>query len=155
MHNRASLALALAILLASAAAIVVALDWPLKSKLFPLAVGIPLFCLAAVEVFYSLRKSDGTLVAELAAEVPPELARRRTLLACGWIAGFFVAIVLFGFLFAVPAFVLLYLRMQGRESWLFSAIFAAAVWAIFYGLFDQLLHMPLPPGWILDWLGLT
>jgi tripartite tricarboxylate transporter TctB family protein len=155
MHNRASLALALAILLASAAAIVAALDWPLKSKLFPLAVGIPLFCLAAVEVFYSLRKSDGTLVAELAAEVPPELARRRTLLAAGWIAGFFVAIVLFGFLFAVPAFVLLYLRMQGRESWLFSAIFAAAVWASFYGLFDQLLHMPLPPGWILDWLGLT
>ena len=30
-------------------------------------------------------------------------------------------------LLAVPLFVFLYLKLQGRESWLFSAVFAAAV----------------------------
>jgi hypothetical protein len=28
-------------------------------------------------------------------------------------------------------------------------------WGIFYGLFDQLLHLPFPAGWLFSWLGLA
>jgi len=154
MHNRASLVLSGAILLLALLAVVTALPWPLKAKLFPLVVCVPLL----------LPRSGGTgaLAARKrkrrrrkASEVPADVAARRTLLAVAWIVAFFAAIVLLGFPVAVPAFVFLYLTLQGRERWLFSAIFAAVVWALFYGLFDALLHLPFPSGLILEWLDLA
>jgi hypothetical protein len=36
----------------------------------------------------------------------------------------------------------------------FSAVFALVVWALFYGLFDRLLHLPFAAGWIPTWIGL-
>ena len=147
MRNRPSIALSAAIVLLSGWGVGAALSWPLKAKLFPLVIGIPLVFLALAELWLSLR----TTLASTEAEdgVPRALALRRTLAAAGWIGGFFAAIVLLGFPLAVPAFVLLYLRLQGSESWLFSAIFSLVVWALFYGLFDRLLHLPFPPGALL------
>lgn len=147
MRNRPSIALSAAIVLLSGWGVGAALSWPLKAKLFPLVIGIPLVFLALAELWLSLR----TTLASTEAEdgVPRALALRRTLAAAGWIGGFFAAIVLLGFPLAVPAFVLLYLRLQGGESWLFSAIFSIAVWAVFYGLFDRMLHLPFPPGALL------
>lgn len=147
MRNRPSIALSAAIVLLSGWGVGAALSWPLKAKLFPLVIGIPLVFLALAELWLSLR----TTLAPAEAEdgVPRALALRRTLAAAGWIGGFFAAIVLLGFPLAVPAFVLLYLRLQGSESWLFSAIFSLVVWALFYGLFDRLLHLPFPPGALL------
>ena len=77
-----------------------------------------------------------------------EVARRRTLLAAGWIVAFLVSIVLLGFPIAVPLLVFVYVKFQGKESWLFSIVFTAAVWGFFYGLFDLLLHLPFPEGWL-------
>ena len=64
--------------------------------------------------------------------------------------GFFAAILLVGFLAAVPLFVLAYLRLQGRESWPLSLVFTAVVWGVFYGLFDLMLHLPFPSGYLID-----
>ena len=154
MRNRASLALALAVMALSGAGSVAALAWPLKAKLFPLVIGVPLFCLAAAEVLWLLLAKSGDEPAQAAPEeVPPELARRRSFVAAGWIAGFLALVVLLGFPVAVPAFAFLYLKLQGREGWIFSTVFTAAVWAAFYGLFDRLLHLPFPAGWLLEWLG--
>jgi hypothetical protein len=148
MPRSASLALAAGIMLLAAWAIWSAWAWPLKAKLFPLAIGIPLFCLAAGEVLW-------TLLRPAPAEETEQQSPRRTLAAVAWMIGFFAAIVLAGFLIAVPLFVLAYLRIQGRESWTLSIIFTVALWAVFYGLFDRLLHLPFPPGWIQGWLGLV
>ena len=62
-----------------------------------------------------------------------------------------MAIILLGFQVAVPLLVLAYIRLQGKESWLFTLVFTAAVWAIFYGLFDLVLHLPFPPGLLFGW----
>jgi hypothetical protein len=152
--NRASLGLALLIMAVSGWGIYTALDWPLKAKLFPLVIGIPLFCLAAAEAIWAV---FGNEAAEAAADFKlsegqeGNVARRRTLLAAGWAIGFFVAIMLLGFQVAVPLLVLAYIRLQGKESWLFTVVFTAAVWAIFYGLFDLVLHLPFPPGLLFAW----
>ena len=152
MHNKSSLALALAVMAMSGAGTIAALDWPLKAKLFPLVIGIPLFCLAAAEALWVLfGKSER--IEQPTDAVPPELARRRGLIAAGWIVGLLVLVVLVGFPIAVPLFVFLYLKLQGREGWIFTAVFTAAVWGAFYGLFDQLLHLPFPAGWAVEWLG--
>jgi hypothetical protein len=157
MRNKASLALSAAIMLLAAWGVYAALDWPLKAKLFPLVIGIPLFCLAGAEALWTLfgrgyagRAHDLTL----SDDVPPEIARRRTAIAAGWILGFFAAILLLGFPVAVPLFVFLYLVIQGGERRIFAALFSAVVWALFYGLFDLLLHLPFPAGWLQEWLGL-
>jgi hypothetical protein len=154
--NRASLGLALVIMAVSGWGVYSAFDWPLKAKLFPLVIGIPLFCLAAAEAIWSVfGKGAAGEVADfkLSEGQPRDVVVRRTVLAAGWTIGFFVAIVLLGFLVAVPLLVFAYIRLQGRESWLFTIVFTAAVWACFYGLFEMLLHLPFPPGLIFSWFG--
>ena len=146
MSRNASLALAVGIMLAAGYAVFAAKGWQWKAALFPLAIGIPLFCLAAVEALWTLAGKKA---------VTAESAQRGVALSWAWMIAFLAVIVLLGFPIAVAAFVLLYLKMQAKESWLFSIVFTAALWGAFYGLFDLLLHLPFPAGWLLEWLGLA
>jgi hypothetical protein len=139
VHSKASAALAAGIMLVSAYGVIAAWAWPWKAALFPLAIGIPLFCLAAAELAW-------VLFGSAARGESKDL--RSTALAAAWILGFCAAIVLLGFPVAVPLFVFLYLKLQGREGWVFSAVFTAVVWAFFYGMFDRLLHLPFAAGWL-------
>jgi len=155
MHSKASLGLAAVIMAVSAYAIFAAWAWPLKAALFPLAIAVPLFFLAAAEalwVFLGTAPQGEAREFQLSTGLPQNEALRRTLLAVGWILGFFAAIVLLGFPYAVPLFVFLYLKVQGRESWALSIVFTLGVSAVFYGLFDRLLHLPFLSGWLFTWL---
>ena len=155
MHSRASLGLALGVMAVSGYALIAAWFWPWKAALFPLVIGIPLFVLAAAEAAWVLLgRTERAEVQDfqLTRDVPEREVVRRSAMAAAWIVGFFAAIVIFGFAVAVPLFVFLYLRLQANEGWIFSAVFTAAVWAFFYGLFDRLLHLPFPAGWALTWI---
>ena len=145
MPRNASLALAAGIMLVAGYAVFAAKGWQWKAALFPLAIGIPLFCLAAVEVLWTLAEK----------KVAEESAQRGIALPWAWMIAFLALIVLLGFPIAVAVFVLVYLKLQAKESWLFSIVFTAAIWGAFYGLFDLLLHLPFPAGWLLEWLGLA
>jgi hypothetical protein len=128
-------------------------DWPSKAALFPLAIGIPLFVLAAAEAAWLLLGSREAKTQAMDFQLSVNAkSLPRTALAIAWMLGFFAAIVLLGFPIAVPLFVFLYLKLQGRESWTLSIAMTAAVWGIFYGLFDRLLHLPFPAGWLLGFL---
>lgn len=148
--NRSALILGVGIMVISAYAAIAALAWPFKTGLFPLVISVPLFCLATAEVLaiilsgprFSLTKD----FQRPPSEVPGSLAARRSLLAIGWILGFFAAILLFGFLVAVPVFMFLYLKLRARESWLFSIVFTAIIAGAFWGLFDYALHLPFGSG---------
>jgi hypothetical protein len=156
VHSRASLALGLIIMVVSGYSMAAAWAWPRKAALFPLVIAIPLFCLAAIEVLWVLFGATERGEAkdfQFARDVPEREALRRSAGAAGWILGFFAAIVLLGFPIAVPLFVLLYLLLQGKEGWTLSIVFTAAVWGFFYGVFDRVLHLPFPQGWIFEWLG--
>src|SRR5260221_1736797 len=111
MAKRTSLGLALAIMALAAWGIYSALDWPLKSKLFPLVIAIPLFCLATAEALWVIFAKGAAASAsdfKLSEGQPPEVVRRRTALAAGWIIGFFALVLLLGFPIAVAAFVFVY-----------------------------------------------
>jgi Tripartite tricarboxylate transporter TctB family len=151
MHSKASMSLSILILAASGYGVITAWSWPWKAALFPLAIGIPLFCLAAIEALWLLlgrTERTDTKDFQLSDHLPPRETLRRTGIAAAWILGFFAAILLLGFPIAVALFVFSYLKFQGGESWLFSAVFTAATWGAFYGLFDRLLHLPFPAGWL-------
>jgi len=53
----------------------------------------------------------------------------------------------------VAVMVFAYLRIQGKEGWIFSIVFTAAVWFFFYGLFELLLHMHFTDGWLFGGFG--
>jgi hypothetical protein len=150
VHSKASLALALIIMLVSGYGVVTAWAWPTKAALFPLAIGIPLFCLAAAEALWCLFGIPEAKGEVLDFQISMSAGSlRRTAVAVAWIMAFFAAIVLLGFPIAVPLFVLLYLKLQGGEGWVLSVVMTLVVWGIFYGLFDRLLHLPFPAGWLL------
>jgi Tripartite tricarboxylate transporter TctB family len=154
VHKKASLALSVVVMIASGYGVIAATAWPWKAALFPLVIGVPLFCLAAAEALWTLLGS----AAPEAQAMDFQLAignktGRRTLVAIGWMLGFFAAIVLLGFPIAVPLFMVLYLKMQGREGWALTVSMTLAVWGVFYGLFVYLLHLPFPSGWVFDWFG--
>src|SRR5262245_5785725 len=155
MHKTASLALSVGVMLLAGYGVFAATAWPWKAALFPLAIGIPLFCLAATEALWTL---FGAPAAKNEHEVDLTTApgtRRRILVAAGWMLGFFAAIALLGFPLAVPLFLFLYLKLQGGEGWVLSIVVTAAVSGVFYGLFDALLHLPFPAGWLWQWLGMA
>jgi hypothetical protein len=156
MHSKASLGLALGIMAVSGYGVIAAWAWPWKASLFPVAIGIPVFCLAAIEALWVVlgRTERGeTKDFHFSHDLPEREVLKRTGMAAGWIFGFLATILLLGFPLAVPLFVFLYLKLQGQEGWIFSAVFTALVWVFFYGLFDRLLHLPFPEGWMLTWLG--
>lgn len=145
-------------MLAAGAAVVIAMDWPFKARLFPIAIGVPVFCMAAAEVLWGLLRPEaksGAMDFRLTDHLPSSLAIRRTLIAIGWMLGFLAGIVLAGFPIAVPLVVFLYAKVQGREPWGLSLGLALGVWGLFYGVFDRLLHLPFPAGWIQTWMGLA
>lgn len=153
MHSRTPILLSFIIAATAGYAVVTSWAWPWKAALFPLAIGIPVFCLATAEVVWGLlgrhaQQGEDAKDFQLSAHLPGKEALRRTAIAIAWMLGFFATIVLLGFPIAVPLFVFLYLKVQGREGWLYSAIFTLVVWACFYGLFDRVLHLPFPDGWI-------
>jgi hypothetical protein len=156
VHNRASALLGISVMLLSAWAAFAALAWPWKAALFPLVISVPLFCLASAEVLWTLLRPEARVEAkdfQLSDQVPAGVARRRTAAGFAWIVAFLALIVLAGFPVAVPVFLLLYLKLQGKESWTLSVAMTAAVAGVFYLLFDRMLHVPFPDGWILAWLG--
>lgn len=140
-------------------ATVTALSYPEGAKMFPLAIAIPSFVLALALVFVSLR-SRGTAVAPRPPEpdedptLTPEERARRTSVIGLWILGIFAAVYLLGFLVAIPVSAIAYLRFAARESWVTSAGVAGVCWALVFGIFDRLLHLPLRPGELLRMFGI-
>jgi hypothetical protein len=156
VHKKASLVLSALIMVVSGYGVIAATAWPWKAALFPLVIGVPLFSLAAAEALWTLFGAEpGTDEARDFQLSIGEDALRRTLAAAAWICAFFAAIVLLGFPIAVPLFVFLYLKLQGHEGWTISIAITLGTWAVFYGLFDLLLHLPFPAGWLVAWLGFS
>lgn len=151
------LAFAFVLMAVFAYATVTALSYPEGAKLFPLAIAIPSLVLAVVLAFISLR-SRGTTIAPRAPDpdedptlTPKERTRRTSAIAL-WILGIFAAVYLLGFLVAIPLSAVTYLRFAARESWATSVGVAAVCWALVFGVFDRLLHLPLPPGELIRFL---
>ena len=89
---------------------------------------------------------------QLSDDIDPAIANRRTLLAFGWVLGFFLLILLFGFTFAVPLVVFLFLKVQARERWGISLFLTGSSLVFFFGLFVWLLNIPFAEGWIVEGL---
>jgi len=143
----------------AASAIYLALDWPFKAKLFPLAVSIPLLILAGIQLLQLLVGKEEIIESaavdlEFSSDVPPEIERRRVTTAFSWIAGFILSVFLIGFPLTVPLFICFYLRFESGVGALPTIAATAITWAMFYALFQKLVHLQFEQGAMQAWLGL-
>jgi hypothetical protein len=146
-------ALSLATAWAGAYALYASWSWPFRTALFPRVIAIPIIVLALIELSLSVwsveEEREGHAVDfQLTDAVEPALARTRTIAIVLWTVGLFALILLAGFPLAVPIFVFAYLKIAGREPWTLAAGLTAISWLLMEGLFNRLLHLPFPQGWI-------
>jgi len=147
------------LMVVTASAIYLALDWPFKAKLFPLSVSIPLFILAGIQLLHLLISKEEIIESaavdlEFSSDVPPEIERRRVITAFSWIAGFILSVYLIGFPLTVPLFICFYLHFESGVGALPTIAATVITWAMFYGLFQKLVHLQFEQGAIQTWLGL-
>ncbi len=132
--------------------IITALKWPLRTGIFVLVIGIPVFFMAMVESYLNLiekEKGDSETSGanfEFTENTDPAVLKGRVLLIFLWMVGFFFLIVFVGFPIAVLLFFFFYLKLKGKERWGISLGLAFVGWAFFYSLFVWLLDTRFPQG---------
>jgi len=150
--------MSLCLMIIAVGVMITAMKWPFKTALFPVIVSIFLFFGAMADLLLNLfgKKEmafkQGVADFQLSEDIDPALANRRTLLAFAWIIGFFLLILFFGFLIAVPLMVFLFLKIQARERWGISLLLTGSALVFFLGLFVWILDTPFSAGWIFEGL---
>jgi hypothetical protein len=109
-----------------------------------LVIGIPGLVLSAAQLAIELRtRPDKEFTAE---------NRKAEWKMFGWFVLFVVAIILFGFPYAGPIMVAVYLHFSWREKWYVSLGSALFAWAVLYGVFEYVLGLPLFEGLVIQWI---
>jgi len=125
-----------------------------RAGLFPWAIGIPTFILAIAQLgrdLYGKKKNAAaSMIENVEEEIDPAVVRKRTIEVILWTIGFFLAIWILGFSYAVPLTILLYLKFAGKESWLMTAMVTFFSWLFYWGLFEKLLNVPFPEGLLIS-----
>jgi hypothetical protein len=123
-----------------------ALTYPGEARFLPLVIGIPGLVLSLAQFVIELRGKDED---EKVYTAEDRIAELRMF---GWFAVFVFGIILFGFPYAGPIIVALYLHFSWGEKWYVSLGAAAFAWIILHGVFDYVLGLPLFEGLVSQWI---
>ena len=128
--------------------------WDARARLFPWAAGIPVVVLLVIQLARRVRSvmmtADSTAIFTDEG-VDAHVAFQRTLRIAGWILGFAFVIWAIGFAIGGTLATMVYLKTAAREKWP-MAIGVTAGTAAFFWLMSTYLHVPIPPGFIIDML---
>ncbi len=120
-----------------------------ESKLLPLVIGSAVFVLAAIglgrEIMAGGEREATVARGETTTREETREGWRGYLLAGAWVAGFFLAIYLLGFIIAIPVFILAYMKSHGTR-WLAAIAFAILSPLVIYGVFELALRVILYRG---------
>lgn len=148
------------------AALVQAMAWPWGAKVGPMAVGIATLGFCAIglvnQVFSRSIMEARAAAGEVRQTIHMDTAvdhselGTRTVLArsgifFGYLVLFMVLMALIGLIPTVPVFVVLYMRLEGREKWTQVAGQAVILTLVVYFIFDQLLRIPWPASLMGQW----
>jgi hypothetical protein len=130
-----------------------------RTGLFPWVIGFSVLALLIVQLILGLMGREGrerdVHSIEAGGGLPIRVVNRRTAGVFGWVIGYVVAIWLFGFSIGAPLCAFVQLKFAARERWLISLILVACCWALIYGLFDLVLHVPFTEGQLFLWFQLS
>jgi hypothetical protein len=127
-----------------ASALWVARDWPVRASIGVLFLGGIGVVLALWQFILDAKRSDANQQRSQ-FEMPTMAAESKwgNVEIWSWIIGFYLLIVLVGFPFAVPLYVLGYSKFYGA-GWLLGISLSAIAWGFVYGVFEKILHVPWP-----------
>ena len=138
------------------AATVAGWSWPYIAKLMPVYVAaIPGLILVVAQLARdafgkasAAETNGGSIDMDEVSNVQLEskVEVRRTLLFFGWFIGGALGIWLLGIVIALPALVLLYTLIEGKESWTTSLVMTACTYLLIWGLFEYILETRWPAG---------
>ena len=77
---------------------------------------------------------------------------RRVAVFFAWMLAFILSMALMGVIPTIPLFVVLYMRVEGREPWRLVLLQAVVLTLFVYALFDQTLSMTWPPTLLGEWV---
>lgn len=136
--------------------VAIAQSYPPDGRLIPSIVGGAALVVAIIQLagnffpvlrpFTHLKKEADTSDAKTEEPTNSRAKDKQQLIAIGWSIGFILAIYLIGFVFAVPLFFLAYFLTQKQRKWKTAIVSAVVMWALTWGLFEQLLSIHFPPG---------
>ena len=140
-----------AIMLAIFAAMVaMATAYPADSRFLPFVIGIPGTILCAIQLAIEIRAARREAGRRLTGDERARLRVAGSLF--GWLVLFMVAILLLGFLYAMPLVLFGFLLLQQKESLKLSAALAAGGLVGMWLIFDVMLRLPLHEGFLVEWL---
>lgn len=147
-------AAAVAVFLFVLGAVLQALTFSELARLVPLVVGTPVLILAGLQVFREIRTATGRNKPDEATRVDttrgmPEDAGNAERLEGGglaWVAAASVAVLSFGLVWGLTLFVVIFLRLHGRESWVMIASITIPLMVGLYFAFSVLLSIRLFEG---------
>ena len=135
-----------------------AADMPFQAKIYPWVVGLIGLALLAWQLGREILFAPKVASRETGADIDfteeeaSREGRRRALEVFGWLYGFAAALWLIGFHAGIPVMVFLYLLRHGERMTILISLPAGAAAATWL-LFGELLHLPFPPGLLIEWLG--
>lgn len=141
-----------------------AIHWNISAKIIPMIVGSGALIFCTLSLLNDVFKGDThkQRAAERAARgevdkkmhmdiattidgMAPAAIAKRGALFFGWMIGFLCGMATIGLIPTVPIFIILLMRLEGREPWKITLPMAFCVTLLVYSVFDQLLTIPWPP----------
>lgn len=130
--------------------VAMATAYPPDSRFLPLVIGLPGTVLCAIQLAIDVGAARREGGRRLKAEERIQLRSAGVLFL--WLVLFMVAILLLGFLYAMPLMLFAFLRLNQRESTKLSAILAMGGLVGMWFVFDVMLRLPLHTGFLWEWL---
>ncbi|MGB0575879.1 MAG: tripartite tricarboxylate transporter TctB family protein [Alphaproteobacteria bacterium] len=135
-------------------------EMPLQAKLYPWTIGIIALVLLAYQLVREIlppakTETDQTGVdIDFSEEESSKLGKRRALELFAWMYGFALLLWLIGFYTAAPLMVLAYM-LRHKETLVMTIALPVGTGVATWYIFGHLLHLPFPPGVLLEWAGLV
>jgi hypothetical protein len=126
-----------------------ALRFDSTAKVAPLVIGVP----TALGSYYRLVADWRRPAPQAPGTLPAPAFWGRLGRLYLWIGGFFLAVLLGGYLVAIPLFVALFLRFAGKEPWPRAILVALVMDAVVYGFFGKVVGLVFPSGMLSGWWG--
>jgi TctA family transporter len=136
--------------------LVQAQGWEFGARVGPTAVGTALMICGGLSFFYVLFSGRGHMEAadvshrgihmDLTADDGHGALKvmARGAVFFGWIIGFIISMALIGLIPTVPLVIIAFMRLEGRERWPLTLIYAAVMTVGVYVIFDRIIHVPWP-----------
>lgn len=152
--------LTLFLIAAFAYVVIASSDMPIQAKLYPWTIGLMALTLLTYQLVREIlpsaqqesRETGGDF--DFTEEEASSEGKRRAVELFGWLYGFAALLWLIGFYLAIPLMVFLYM-LRHRETRTLTIALPLCTGTATWGIFGYFLHLPFPPGVLIELAGLS